>query len=450
MKSGEFKYLGTKRVQLVTLGCSKNRVDSEHVLKQLENVGIKVAPESEDLALGKIDTVILNTCGFIKDAKVESIDAIMDAVYAKQKGYIKRILVFGCLSQRYREELISEIPEVDAFLGAVDQDEIVRALAIEPDKALKNRRYLTTPKHYAYLKISEGCDRVCSYCAIPKIRGHHRSVPIEDLVSEAESLAKAGVKELLVIAQDITYYGLDLYHRRALGDLLKELCKVEGIEWIRLHYSYPASFPEDVLDIMRDEPKLCKYMDIPLQHISDKVLAAMRRNVTTRETKELVRKFRERVPGIVLRTTMIVGFPGEDNREFEKLLKFVKEAKFERLGAFTYSEEEGTYGAQAFKDSVRESTKQKRYDRLMELQSEISYEYNESRIGTMERVIIDSYSDGVFAARSRFESPDVDGEILIGIETYKGNLSAPENLVGTFADVEIVGANEYDLIAKFK
>lgn len=416
--------------------------------------GIEIVPENNDLATNRVDAVIINTCGFIKDAKVESIEAIMAAVDAKNQGYTDYIFVFGCLSQRYMDELAAEIPEVDGFFGAFDTESVLAAMDIVEDSALNEQRFLTTPKHYAYLKISEGCDRTCSYCAIPMIRGRHISVPMENLVKEAEFLAEKGVKELIVIAQDTTYYGLDLYGRRMLGELLQKLCNVDGIEWIRLHYSYPAQFPQDVLDVMASNPKICKYLDIPLQHASSKLLSAMRRSIDGPQTQKIIDDIRSKVPGVVLRTTMIVGHPGEDRREFEKLLAFVGRNKFERLGAFTYSEEEGTYGALNLKDTVRESTKQKRYEELMELQSAISLEYNESRIGSVERVIIDSYSDGVFVARSQQESPEVDGEILVGKESLPVlGISAksfePESLIGTFVNVKIVGANEYDLIAEF-
>lgn len=469
MKRTELK-LKPRRVQLISLGCSKNRVDSEHILRQLEGAGISIAPESEDLSSGGVDTVVINTCGFIKDAKQESIDVIFSAVEAKQRGFISHILVFGCLSQRYMDELVAEIPEVDGFFGALDNDSLLEALSVVRRRELDQQRYLTTPSHYAYLKISEGCDRVCSYCSIPLIRGKHRSVPVEELVAEAEGLAAKGVRELIVIAQDTTYYGLDLYGKRMLGELLRKLAAVEGIDWIRLHYSYPAAFPDDVLDVMATEPKMCRYLDIPLQHISTKVLSMMRRSIDGPQTKALVRRFRERVPGIVLRTTMIVGHPGEDSREFRKLLDFVKDASFERLGAFTYSEEEGTYGARTFTDSVRESTKQKRYDMLMEAQSQVSLDYNLSRVGTEETVIVDEFSDGVFVTRSRYESPEVDGQILVGIETLSGKDSVtvfthpddagekmdvpdimenPAVLAGRFIRVSVTGADEYDLIAEF-
>ena len=450
----EYTYCRPKKVQVVTLGCSKNRVDSEHLMRKLEDAGVELVPENNDLLENRVDAVIINTCGFIKDAKVESIEAIMAAVDAKEQGCADYLFVFGCLSQRYMDELVAEIPEGDGFFGAFDTASILEVMGIMNKSDLNEQRYLTTPKHYAYLKISEGCDRTCSYCAIPMIRGKHISVPMEKLVKETEHLAAKGVKELIVIAQDTTYYGLDLYGRRALGELLQRLCAVEGIEWIRIHYSYPAQFPQDVLDVMASNPKVCKYLDIPLQHASSKLLSAMRRSIDGPQTQKIIDDIRSKVPGVVLRTTMIVGHPGEDRREFEKLLAFVEKNRFERLGAFTYSEEEGTYGAQNLKDTVRESTKQKRYEELMELQSSISLEYNESRIGSIEKVIIDSYSDGVFVTRSQQESPEVDGEILVGKESLvalTGGKSDfdPCSLIGTFAKVKIVGANEYDLIAEF-
>lgn len=439
-------YCKPKRIQLVSLGCSKNRVDSEHLLRQIANAGIEILPEEFNLASSggvSADAVIINTCGFIKDAKEESVNAIFTAVDAKNRGYIKHVFVFGCLSQRYKEELVADIPEVDAFFGAFDLDSVMEAIGIMKDNTQVLKRHLTTPGHYAYLKISEGCDRTCSYCSIPLIRGGHVSVPMEDLIAEARNLAAEGVKELIVIAQDTTYYGLDLYKRRALGELLQKLCEIEKIEWIRLHYSYPAQFPQDVLEVMAKNPKICKYLDIPLQHGSDKVLEFMRRSIDASQTQAIIDAIREKVPGVVLRTTMIVGHPGEDKREFEKLLAFVEHNKFERLGAFTYSEEEGTYGAANFKDTIRESTKQNRYNQLMELQSRISLEMNEARIGSVERVIIDSFTDGVLVARSQKESPEVDGEILITPPKF-----APEKLIGTFVNVKIIGANEYDLLAE--
>ena len=433
-----------KKLQTVTLGCSKNKVDTEHILSQVEDL-YEVVPEGEDIP---VDIILLNTCGFIGDAKEESVQAVLEAVERKRRGEAGKVIVFGCLSQRYASELPDLIPEVDEWYGARDFDPVIRALGKEPDRNLDSTRYLTTPSHYAYLKISEGCDRRCSYCAIPFIRGAHKSVPVEELVKEAVHLAGKGVKELIIIAQDTTYYGLDLYKRRALAELLQKLSEVDGIEWIRIHYSYPAAFPDDVLDQMADNPKVCRYMDIPLQHISDKVLANMHRNVDGEWTRNLIRKMRERVPGVVLRTTMIVGHPGEGKRDFNELKDFIKEASFERLGAFKYSEEEGTYGAENFKDSISSRIKQERLDELMTLQSEISLSFNQSRVGTEVKVIVDDFTDGVFVCRSEFESPEVDGEILVRHDSSVMGDVDPYSLVGEFITVRIIGADEYDLIAE--
>ena len=450
-----------KRIQVVTMGCSKNRVDSEHLMRILQERGYELVPESADLAAGGVDEVIINTCGFIQDAKEESISAILEAAQAKQRGLIQKVSVFGCLSQRYRSELPAEIPEVDEWRGVLTFDTLGRVL--------------TTPSHYAYLKIAEGCDRSCSYCAIPLIRGPHVSVPMESLVEEARQLAAQGVKELIVIAQDTTYYGLDLYGRRRLGELLERLADIDGIEWIRLHYCYPTGFPEDVLQVMADNPKICPYIDIPLQHSADRVLEMMRRGIDGRQTRDLVARMRRIVPGVVLRTTLIVGHPGEGEAEFRDLLDFVQECRFERLGAFMYSEEEGTYGALHYKDDIPQEVKQERYDRLMELQSGISEAYNRSRIGTRERVLVDSFTDGILVCRSQTESPEVDGEILVDPEAGRASLRRVENplgcralakrntqrstrpslarpsiedMIGQFIDVDIIGANEYDLIAE--
>lgn len=431
------------KLQLITLGCSKNRVDSERLLRQFERAGVVIVPEEEPLDMARPDIVALNTCGFIQSAKSESIEAIFTVLEAKKRGLVKKVYVFGCLSQRYRKELPEEIEGVDGFFGANDAAAMLAAAGIEYDPSASLERHLTTPDHYAFLKISEGCDRSCSYCAIPSIRGRHVSVPMEDLVAEARLLADKGVKELLVIAQDTTFYGLDLYRKRMLGPLLQRLADIKGIEWIRIHYSYPADFPEDVLEIMAGCDKVCKYLDIPLQHSSSKVLSMMRRNIDGNATRALVDKFRKAVPGIVLRTTMIVGHPGEGVREFRDLLDFVREYRFERLGAFTYSEEENTYGALNFKDSVSPRVKQERYDTLMELQSGISLEYNESRVGTVERVLVDGFSDGMVHARSEKESVDVDGEILIPA------VAVPAAMRGQFRNVKITAADEYDLTAQF-
>ena len=433
-----------KKLQTITLGCSKNKVDTEHILSQVEHL-YEIVPEGEDIP---VDVILLNTCGFIGDAKEESIQAVLEAVERKKEGKADKVIVFGCLSQRYMNELPDLIPEVDAWYGAREFDPVIRALGAEPDPSRREDRYLTTPSHYAYLKISEGCDRRCSYCAIPFIRGAHKSVPMEKLVEEAQRLAAKGVRELIVIAQDTTYYGLDLYRRRALAELLQKLSEVDGIEWIRIHYSYPAAFPEDVLDQMADNPKVCRYMDIPLQHISDKVLDNMHRHVDGAWTRELIRKMRERVPGVVLRTTMIVGHPGEGKRDFNELLEFVKEARFERLGAFTYSEEEGTYGAENFRDSISARVKQERLNELMTLQSEISLSYNQSRVGSELEVIVDDFTDGVFVCRSEFESPEVDGEILVKYDSSVCADVDPYSLIGEFIKVHVTGADEYDLIAE--
>ena len=433
-----------KKLQTITLGCSKNKVDTEHILSQVDHL-YEIVPEGEDIP---VDIILLNTCGFIGDAKEESVQAVLEAVERKQRGLAEKVIVFGCLSQRYMNELPGLIPEVDGWFGAREFDPVIRALGAEPDPAKREDRYLTSPSHYAYLKISEGCDRRCSYCAIPFIRGAHKSVPIENLVEEARRLADKGVKELIIIAQDTTYYGLDLYRRRALAELLQRLSEVEGIEWIRIHYSYPAAFPEDVLDQMADNPKVCRYMDIPLQHISDKVLDNMHRHVDGAWTRELIRKMRERVPGVALRTTMIVGHPGEGKRDFNELLEFVQEARFERLGAFMYSEEEGTYGAENLKDSITRKVKQERLDTLMKLQSEISLSCNQERIGSEIDVIVDDFTDGVFVCRSEFESPEVDGEILVKYDSAVVGDVDPYSLVGEFIKVRVTGADEYDLIAE--
>ena len=435
-----------KSLQVITLGCSKNTVDTEHLLAQVQDDFV-IVPEGD--AGAKVDWLLLNTCGFIGDAKEESVQAVFDAVDRKNRGLAGRILVFGCLSQRYMDQLPTLVPEVDGWFGARDIAPLVQALGgtMKPDRAARRCR---PDKHgaYAYLKISEGCDRRCSYCAIPFIRGAHRSVPIETLVEEARCLAAEGVRELVLIAQDTTYYGLDLYGRRALAELLQRLSEVEGIEWLRIHYSYPAGFPEDVLEQMASNPKVCRYMDIPLQHVADPVLDNMHRHVDGAWTRELIRRMREKVPGIVLRTTMIVGHPGEGRKEFQELLDFARDAKFERLGAFMYSEEEGTWGAEHLRDSVTKKTKQSRLSRLMEMQRGISFAYNQSRIGSEVRVLIDDLGDdNVFVCRSEFESPEVDGEILV---RYSGEMGRrPEEMIGRFIRIRITEADEYDLAGEY-
>lgn len=429
-----------KSVRVITLGCSKNTVDTEHLLAQLPGDRFIILPEDSDVPA---DYVLVNTCGFIADAKEESIQELLRQGELKKAGKVGTLLAFGCLSQRYAADLPALIPEVDGWYGARDLDPVVRAVGAVPSDLLRtSRRFGGGPA--AYLKISEGCDRRCSYCAIPHIRGAHRSVPIEKIVEEAEKLAAQGVKELLLIAQDTTYYGLDLYGRRRLADVLKALSEVPGIEWLRVHYSYPEGFPEDVLRELAENPKVCRYMDIPLQHIADKVLDNMHRHVDGAWTRQLIKRLRDGVPGVALRTTLIVGHPGEGDAEFNELLDFVREARFERLGAFKYSEEEGTWGAQHLKDDVPPEEKQRRYDALMSLQQGISEEYNASRVGKEYRVLVDSELDGKLIARSEFESPDVDGEIIVSCPS--GTDSAA--LVGQFVNVRITEALEYDLLAE--
>ena len=425
-----------KKIKVITLGCSKNSVDTEHLLAALP------ADEFSVIEEGRPDYLLYNTCGFIGDAKEESINAVLEGVGAKKRGEAGKVVVFGCLSQRYSAEMPGLIPEVDAWFGARDLNPVLRYLGAPESRLV--RRLQERPRPYAYLKISEGCDRRCSYCAIPYIRGAHRSVPVDDLVQEAVQLAQERVKELILIAQDTTWYGLDLYGRRALAHLLEKLSEVPGIERLRIHYSYPADFPGDVLEQMASNPKVCKYLDIPLQHISDSVLSNMHRHIDGAATRALIARFRERVPGLVLRTTMIVGHPGEGPEEFEELLDFVREARFERLGAFTYSEEEGTWGARHLVDSVPEDEKQRRLGKLMALQSEISLEFNRSRVGSVERVLADDVLDGKLVCRSFAESPEVDGEILVTAPAG----TAPESLVGSFIDVRITGADIYDLTAE--
>lgn len=427
-----------RTIRVLTLGCSKNSVDSEHLLALLRSEGdFDVVEDAGE----RVDYLLLNTCGFIADAKQESIDAILEAVEAKKRGQVGCLVVFGCLSQRYSSELPREIPEVDAWFGARSLDPIFEYLGVKPKEAM-TERYLPEYKGFAYLKISEGCDRHCSYCAIPLIRGAHRSVPMEELEAEARMLVARGVKELILIAQDTTYYGLDLYHKRALGELLERLSAIEGVEWIRIHYSYPADFPEDVLEQMARNPKVCKYLDIPLQHISDGILARMHRGADAAWTRGLIRRLRSEVPGVAIRTTMIVGHPGESETEFKELLDFVSEARFERLGAFTYSEEEGTFDALNFPDDIPSEEKESRLERLMDVQRDISLEYNRSRVGSELKVMVDAVGeDGTLECRSEFESPEVDGEIFV-------RPSSDMVKVGDFIRVKIVEAQDYDLIAE--
>ncbi len=432
------------KLQVITLGCSKNTVDTEHLLAQVQD---KYAIVPEDYE-GKVDFLLVNTCGFIGDAKEESVNTIMSAVARKNAGLVGKLIVFGCLSQRYMDRLPGLIPEVDGWYGARDTDPVARALGGEVRTDMTARRFRSGRYHaYAYLKISEGCDRRCSYCAIPFIRGAHRSVPMEKILEEAKALAADGVKELILIAQDTSCYGIDLYKRYALGELLQKLSEIQEVKWIRIHYSYPDSLPEEVLDQMASNPKVCRYLDIPLQHVSDQVLANMHRHVDGAWTKAFVSRVREKVPGLVLRTTFIVGHPGEGRKEFNELMKFVEEARFERMGAFAYSEEEGTYAAENFRDSVKAETKKSRLHRLMTLQSGISFDFNESRVGSETMVLVDDASDGILVCRSEFESPEVDGEILVKFDPAMGE--TPEAMVGRFINVRITAADEYDLSGEF-
>ena len=424
-----------KKINVITLGCSKNTVDSEHLMARLAAAGYEVLYDS-DRTDAKV--VVINTCGFIGDAKQESIDMILRAAEAKNAGKIEKLFVVGCLSERYADELRAEIPEVDKYFGARTWDGIVRALGAAEDPALATERHLTTPKHYAYLKISEGCNWKCGYCAIPLIRGGHVSVPMEELEEEARKLAARGVRELMVIAQDTTYYGIDLYGKRMLAELLRRLCRIDGIEWIRLHYAYPAAFPDEVIEVMASEPKICKYLDIPFQHISDAQLASMHRRHTKAEATELIRRLRGAIPDLALRTTMLVGYPGETEADFEELLAFVREVRFERLGVFPYSEEEGTWSAEKLRDDVPEEVKQERVERIMALQNELSLENNSRRVGRTERVIIDSRQGDYYVGRTQYDSPEVDQEILIP--------AAERRLMrGHFYNVKVTSAADYDL-----
>ena len=424
-----------KKINVITLGCSKNTVDSEHLMARLAAAGYEVAFDSDRT---EAKTVVINTCGFIGDAKQESIEMILRAVEAKNAGKIERLFVIGCLSERYADELRVEIPEVDDYFGARTWDGVIAALEADADPALDTERYLTTPKHYAYLKISEGCNWMCGYCAIPLIRGRHVSVPMEQLEEEACKLAAKGVKELIVIAQDSTYYGIDLYGKRMLAELLRRLCRIDGIEWIRLHYAYPAAFPEDVIEVMATEPKICKYLDIPFQHISDNQLKAMLRRHTKAEAMTLIEKLRAAIPDLALRTTLLVGYPGETEADFEELCDFVRTVRFERLGVFPYSEEEGTHSAEKLTDDVPEEVKESRVERIMRLQQTIASQLNAERVGRTERVIVDRRQGDFYVARSEYDSPEVDQEILIpadGKRLFKGR----------FYEVKITGSEEYDL-----
>lgn len=425
------KSTGTKKINIITLGCSKNVVDSEVLMGQLQAGGKEVVHEDRG------DIVVINTCGFIDNAKEESVNTILDAVEAKERGEIEKVYVMGCLSERYKPDLEREIPNVDQYFGTRDLPLLLKQLGADYKHELVGERLTTTTKHFAYLKISEGCDRPCSFCAIPLMRGGHVSKPIENLVMEAENLAKKGTKELILIAQDLTYYGLDIYKKRALADLLLRLVKVEGIEWIRLHYAFPSGFPEDVLEVIKNEPKVCNYIDIPLQHINSDLLKSMKRGTTHEKTDALLAKFREKVPDMAIRTTLIVGYPGETEERFQELKAWVAEQRFDRLGCFTYSHEENTSAYQLV-DDVPQEVKEARVEEIMELQSQISWEKNQEKIGKVFKCIFDRKEGNYFVGRTEFDSPDVDNTVLVPAEnTYIS--------IGDFAEVKITSAEEFDL-----
>ena len=426
------KYSKRNVINVITLGCSKNIFDSEVLMGQLKANDKNVVHQER----GNI--VVINTCGFIDNAKEESVNTILEQIQFKKEGKVDEVYVTGCLSERYKTDLEKEIPQVDAYFGTTDLPQLLKVLGADYKHELIGERMLTTPKYFAYMKIAEGCDRPCSFCAIPLMRGKHNSTPIEELVKQAKHLASDGVKELILIAQDLTYYGLDLYKKRSLADLLRSLVKVEGIEWIRLHYAFPTGFPEDVLEVIREESKICNYLDIPLQHISDSILKSMRRGTSQKKTTSLIKKIREKVPGIILRTTLILGYPGETEEDFEILKNWVKEMRFERLGCFTYSHEENTH---AFKlhDNVLEEVKQERSNIIMDIQSQISWENNQACVGKIFRCLIDRKEGLNFVGRTFMDSPDVDNEVLI--DAKKFYLKS-----GEFVNIKITEATDYDLI----
>jgi len=420
------------KINVITLGCSKNVYDSEVLMGQLRANDQEVVHQEE----GNI--VVINTCGFIDNAKEESVNTILEQIENKEAGKVDKVYVTGCLSERYKPDLQKEIPQVDKYFGTTDLPQLLKVLGADYKHELVGERILTTPKHFAYLKVSEGCDRPCSFCAIPIMRGKHRSTPIEEVVIQAQNLARDGVKELMLIAQDLTYYGLDLYKERKLADLLLALVAVEGIEWIRLHYAFPTGFPEDVLKVMREQPKVCNYLDIPLQHIADPILKSMRRGTTKEKTTILLKKFRKEVPGIILRTSLIVGYPGETEEDFETLKEWVKEMRFERLGCFTYSHEENTHAHQ-LEDNVPEEIKQERSNAIMEIQSQISWEHNQSCVGKTYRCLIDRKEGVHYVGRTFMDSPDVDNEVLV-------DATAHYVKQGEFVNLLITEATDYDLV----
>jgi ribosomal protein S12 methylthiotransferase len=428
------KYSDKNKINVITLGCSKNTYDSEVLMGQLKSNNKNVVHEKE----GNI--VVINTCGVIDNAKQQSIDTILENVKKKNEGKVDKVFVTGCLSERYKPDLIKEIPDVDEYFGTTEMPSLLKHLGADYKNELIGERLLTTPKNYAYLKISEGCDRPCSFCAIPLMRGKHKSVSIEDLIKEATLLANKGIKELILIAQDSTYYGLDLYKKRALSELLKELVKVKGIEWIRLHYAFPNGFPLDVLETIKKEPKICNYIDIPLQHISDKILKSMKRGSSMEKINNLLSNFRKIVPGIAIRTTLIVGYPGETKEDFEILKQWIKDTKFDRLGCFTYSHEENT-GAYELEDNIPQKTKNERLNEIMEIQSQISWQLNQTKIGKIFKVLIDRKRGEYYVGRTQFDSPDVDNEVLINA---KSNFLR----VGEYVNAKIIEASDFDLYAE--
>lgn len=425
------------KINVITLGCSKNIVDSEVLLKQLDAGNLIVEHDSETT---DAQTVIINTCGFIQDAKEESIETILQYARAREKGQIQNLYVIGCLSERYKEELKNEIPEVDRYFGVNNLEQIVKSLGIEYRKELLGERNLVTPGHYAYLKIAEGCDRKCSFCSIPLIRGIHKSRTIESLVNEAAYLAKQGVKELILISQDLSYYGLDIYREQRLKDLIDQLSEVPGIEWIRLHYLFPANFPADILPVIQNKENICNYLDIPFQHIADPVLKAMRRGISGKETYELINRIREEVPGIALRTTLLTGYPGENEKDFAELKEFISEVRFDRLGVFTYSHEEGTYSFKNNKDDIPKEIKIQRAEEIMTIQESISGKLNKEKIGYIYKVIIDRQEGDYFVGRTEFDSPEVDQEVLI--KPAKGLIT------GEFCNAIITGYDNFDLYGR--
>ncbi len=428
------KTLKKDKVSVITLGCSKNTVDSEVMIAQLNAGGYDV--QHDKWNKGR-NIVIVNTCGFIDRAKEESVNAILGYADAKSKGKIDKLYVTGCLSQRYRDNLETEIPEVDAYFGTMELPRLLKTLKVDYKHELIGDRFLTTPLHYAYMKISEGCNRTCSFCAIPLMRGKHVSRPVEELVNEAAKLAEQGVKELILIAQELTFYGLDIYKKRKLPELLHELAKVDGIEWIRLHYAYPAQFPLEIIDAIGENEKVCNYLDMPLQHATDNILSAMRRNITNAQTRELIHNIRERIPSIAIRTTMLVGFPGETEDDFNELKGFVEEMRFDRMGVFTYSHEENTR-AHIFEDNVSQEIKEQRATELMSLQENISLELNQSKVGKEYKVLFDRKEGGYFIGRTEYDSPEVDNEVLVDASSHYVSK-------GSFAKVKITSAEEFDL-----